>query len=375
MADYILNDKQFLNLKESIEFQQKYSVALENWEKFTQEEKKYIIETFSSLYPNKNEKLNEGTWMNTLGDIIGIFDPTGVVDFVNGISYISQGDKLFGFLSLISAVPYVGDFVAKPVMASLRVGGPSAKGLKNVMNLVKGGDTVRASAELAKISKTDGTVTKFVNGFAKMAGKLKEMIIRAPNGIFKGLKNTVLQWIEVFEKGAIAGKPLRVYGQKLATQLPKLSKAEQLSKLKALKQIAGETNFFRSYRTSNKILSWKNIWGGMPQLMNRNKSVRALMRKSKWWLGFLDYVNVANFVGPEEFKKKVGDAEFEKMMAEYQKSPQAQKNFADEYGANETSSNITTGSPSVSPSSTGGDSIQQMVTNMFMSKLNPIPGM
>ena len=99
------------------------------------------------------------------------------------------------------------------------------------------------------------------------------------------------------------------------------------------------------------------------------------MRKSKWWLGFLDYVNVANFVGPEEFKKKVGDAEFEKMMAEYQKSPQAQKNFADEYGANETSSNITTGSPSVSPSSTGGDSIQQMVTNMFMSKLNPIPGM
>jgi len=375
MADYILNDKQFLNLKESIEFQQKYSVALENWKKFTQEEKKYIIETFSFLYPNKNEKLNEGTWMNTLGDIIGIFDPTGVVDFVNGISYISQGDKLFGFLSLISAVPYVGDFVAKPVMASLKVGGPSARGLKNVMNLVKGGDTVRASAELAKISKTDGIVAKFVNGFGKMAGKLKEMIMRAPNGIFKGLKNTVLQWIELFEKGAIAGKPLRVYGQKLATQLPKLSKAEQLSKLKALKQIAGETNFFRSYRTSNKILSWKNIWGGMPQLMNRNKSVRALMRKSKWWLGFLDYVNVANFVGPEEFKKKVGDSEFEKMMAEYQKSPQAQKNFADEYGDNETSSNITTGSPSVSPSSTGGDSIQQMVTNMFMSKLNPIPGM
>ena len=37
------------------------------------------------------EQLNEA-WWNTLGDIVGIFDPTGIVDVVNGIDYIRQGD-------------------------------------------------------------------------------------------------------------------------------------------------------------------------------------------------------------------------------------------------------------------------------------------
>jgi hypothetical protein len=370
MADYILNNKQLSTLKQNIEFQEKYNLALENWEKFTIEQKEYVVETFSFLYPDKVRNLNEASWLNTLGDIIGIFDPTGVVDFVNGISYIAQGDQLFGFLSLVSAVPYVGDFVAKPVMAAIRVGGPSAKGLKNVMNLAKAGDTVRASAELARISKTDGIIAKFVNGFGKMAGKLKEMILRSPGGIFKGFKNTILQWIELFEKGAAAGKPLRVYGQKLAKQLPTLTKAEQLNRLKALKEIAAETNFFRSYRTPNQVLSWKNIWGGLPQLMGRNKSVRALMRKSKWYLGFLDYLGVANFVGPEEFKKKVGDSEFERMLREYQKTTQSRTNFADEYGVDDsTSQGADSSSTSTSSQAQSGDPIQQMIQSLVLGRL------
>jgi hypothetical protein len=369
MPDYILKKEQLEHITNEIEFQQKYNLALENWENFTKEQKEFVVETFKNWYPEKVKYINEAHWLNTLGDVIGIFDPTGVVDFVNGVSYILQGDQLFGFLSLISAVPYIGDAVAKPVMASLRVGGPSVKGLKNVMGLAKAGDTARASAELARISKTDGTVAKFVQGFGKLSGKLKEMILRSPGGLFKGVKNTILQWIELFEKGAKAGKPLRIYGQNLAAKLPTLSKTEQLSKLKALKQIADETNFFKSYRTPNKILSWKNIWGGMPQLMGRNKSVRALMRKSKWWLGFLDYVGVANFVGPEEFKNKVGDTEFEKMLANYQKTPQSQQNFADEHGVDETTPETQGQSQSTDTQSPKGDVIQQMVQSLVLGRV------
>ncbi len=33
---------------------------------------------------SENYMINEAEWYNTLGDIIGIFDPSGVVDFVNG---------------------------------------------------------------------------------------------------------------------------------------------------------------------------------------------------------------------------------------------------------------------------------------------------
>ena len=57
----------------------------------------------------------EAEWYNLVGDILGIADPTGVIDIVNGVSYFSQGDHLFGLLSLISAIPYAGDVAAKPV--------------------------------------------------------------------------------------------------------------------------------------------------------------------------------------------------------------------------------------------------------------------
>jgi hypothetical protein len=67
-------------------------------------------------------QLNESEWYNTVGDVLGLIDPTPTVDFINGLSYISQGDYLFGLLSLIYAVPYFGDAVAKPVTGALKIG-------------------------------------------------------------------------------------------------------------------------------------------------------------------------------------------------------------------------------------------------------------
>lgn len=368
MPDFILNQQQLKLVQENIEFQKKYELACENWTKFSDEEKEYVVEVFKSLYPKKI--VNESKWYNTLGDIVGIFDPTGVVDFVNGISYIVQGDQLFGFLSMVSAVPYIGDVVAKPVMASLRVGGPAAKGLKNVMALSKAGDTARAASELARISKTDGLIAKFVKGFGKLSGKLKEMILRSPGGLFKGLKNTVLQWIELFEKGAVAGKGVRLKGQKLASVLPTLSKEQQLIKLKELKKIADSTGFFKTYRTPGKIFSWKTIWGGLPQLMGRNRSVRALMRKSKWWLGFLDYIGIGNYVGPEELKNKLGEKDFVNKINQYQQTPEAQQNFGDEYGAQIDSNTSQQTTPQNQQQSGGSqDIIKDMIQSLVLGRV------
>jgi len=64
-------------------------------------------------------------WYNTLGDIVGIFDPTGIVDIANAISYWTQGKKTFALLSLVSAVPGV-DWATKPfVIGSKIVAGAS----------------------------------------------------------------------------------------------------------------------------------------------------------------------------------------------------------------------------------------------------------
>ena len=72
-----------------------------------------------SLYYDNTQILNE-EWWNTLGDVVGIFDPTGVVDLVNGIDYVRQGEYFFGFLSMISIIPYVGDAIAKPIIIHIQ---------------------------------------------------------------------------------------------------------------------------------------------------------------------------------------------------------------------------------------------------------------
>ena len=70
------------------------------------------------------EPLSEG-WLNTLADIVGIFDPTGLVDIGNAISYWSQGKKTFALLTLVSAIPGI-DWATKPfVLGSKIVAGAS----------------------------------------------------------------------------------------------------------------------------------------------------------------------------------------------------------------------------------------------------------
>jgi len=65
-------------------------------------------------------------WYNLLGDIAGIFDPTGIVDTANAISYWSQGKKTFALLSLISAIPGL-DFITKPFMIGGKIVGGASK--------------------------------------------------------------------------------------------------------------------------------------------------------------------------------------------------------------------------------------------------------
>ena len=96
-------------------------ILQEKWDNLFKEEKIFVVEFLRSAYPEKSKLLKESKWYNTLGDIVGIFDPTGIIDVVNGISYWRQGDKLFALLSFISAVPYVGDLVAKPVVGLFKM--------------------------------------------------------------------------------------------------------------------------------------------------------------------------------------------------------------------------------------------------------------
>jgi hypothetical protein len=218
-------------------------------------------------------------------------------------------------------------------MGALKIGAPSAKALSGVMKLSKAGKSADAAAELAKISKSGGIVGTFVSGIGKYAGKLKDLVKRVP--MPGGMKRTITQWIELFEKGAVKGKTVRYGAGVFAKNMPKLTKAQQVDGLQKLIKASKESGLFSSYRTTKGLFSWKTLFRGMPQLIGRNASVRSLMRQTKLWAGFLDFLGLANFVGPDEALKEMGQEKLESKFAEYQKTPQAQEYAQETFGDTE----------------------------------------
>jgi hypothetical protein len=378
MVQIIINESQFNSIKGELEIQSKLKLAEDKWNNFSDEEKNFVVEFLKVIYPKKSKLLKEA-WYNTLGDIVGIFDPTGVVDLVNGVSYLTQGDTLFGFLSIISAVPYVGDAVAKPVMGALKLGAPSAKALEAVLKTAKAGDTAKAGADLAKLAGQGGITGTFVKGLEYVGPKLKSIVERVPGGFMtKGLKNTILGWIELFAKAGKQGKLTQRAMGRLARRLPKLSPAVAAKKLEDLsKAVKSTPGVFTGYRTTKGLFSWKTVFGGMPQLMGRNKSVRALMRQSKWWLGFLDYIGLGNWVGPDELVEKLGGEEaMRQKMEEYNKTPEAEQNFQDEYGAEEpqeTQQNQSSSSTNNKSNTADLDPFAKLLRSLFTGQMNPLP--
>ena len=370
MADFILTDKHISYIVKNFTIHDNYRLAEENWSSFSKGQKEFVFE-FLKASQNKKIVIKEA-WYNTLGDIVGIFDPTGVVDLVNGISYINQGELLFGFLSVISAAPYVGDIVAKPVMGALKIGAPSAKALEGVLKLAKSGNMAKASEYLAKLTAKGGLIGKFVNGMKTVATRLKNIINKLPDNTFKGggLKRTLLQWIELFEQGAKRGLGARIKGSNLAKNFKNLSPADASKKLEELIKLTKNTGgLFSGFKNTKGALSSKVLFGGMPQLIGRNRSVRTLMRKSKWWLGFLDFLGIGNWVGPDETIKMLGsEQEMISKMEEYNKTPEAQNYFQEEFGqSNNMFSNQNTNymAPQPSNQSSNNDPFSNFLTSLM----------
>jgi hypothetical protein len=218
-------------------------------------------------------------------------------------------------------------------MYALKLGKPSTKALNGIMKLSKAGKTTEAASELAKLSSQSGLVSTFVKGMGKIGTQLEGLIKAMPGGVLKGFKNTLLEWIQLFKNAAKSGTVSRQVTANLAKRMARMTPAQQVENLKQLKTaMKGAEGTFTGYRTGNKFFSWKTFWGGMPQLMGRNRSVRALMRKTKWYLGLLDFLGIGNFVGPDELLTKMGDAKYEQSIQEYNKTAQAQQYASEDFG-------------------------------------------
>jgi hypothetical protein len=303
------------------------------WNSLSIAEREFVIETLFALYPEKKKIINEAEWWNTLGDIVGIFDPTGVVDIVNGLDYMRQGDHLFGLLSMISAVPYLGDLFAKPVIGVMKLGGEGAKILRGIKT---SSDVASAGAKIPEfgkfLNKSDEILPEFIQ-ILKKGEKIP---------VIGGLIKVINEWITLLFNGAKEYK-LGRSSSKTVTK-GSISAEEKISLLNSIKDIlkpGAKTKTFRTYKDLDPSLWSKYVVGGVGRVWG-NRSVRSLMRRTKWYLGLLDYLGIANFVGPDELEAKLGKNTVLNGIEKYSQTPQSKQAWEQDVSGSDLGQEIKT---------------------------------
>jgi hypothetical protein len=352
-------------------YQEEFTKILnEKWNKLTNQDKRIVVEMLKTIYPDKKHLLKEDKWYNTVGDILGIFDPTGIVDLVNGISYWRQGDKLYAILSWISVLPFLGDAIAKPVIGVLKVGGSATKAFRAAV-IAKDATKIGSMAKNA-----GGPIAKMVEKTPSWGPKLIELLRKSVGrvpGVGKGLVNAVEEYVQIFTK---AGKevtlPSKVMkGGKMVNVQKALTAAEKETLLKQLAKQEGKVfsgykdmkNSWWKYMSSDATLGQK-LYAGVPRIFGGNPATRSLMRRTKVYLGFLDWLGLANFVGPDELQQTIPNAE--EKWNEYSQTPEAQQMWSSEMGVGQTQTQTQT-QPSTTPNEKGGDVLSTIIGGLLGS--------
>jgi hypothetical protein len=401
MNTIVLNENSFKNRIEEIYLEEKRNILEERWNKLSSEEKKFVLETYRNLYPSKKHFINESTWLNTAADIVGIFDPTGIVDAINAASYFYQGDYFFGLLSMVSVIPYVGDTVAKPLMG---IGKASklTKGVDDALKLIAAGDKVGGAKILEKAARSNSLMNKFVKTAGNWAESLKTFVDRLPVGglgrkLTSGVRNMIKDWCDVFiglskQRSVFKAKAAKIAAeipsnpanaQKLVSEFNKLIKNDKSWATK----FSSFTGQYKNVRTAGtKFLKpWSAGWmskyfwpGATVGLLWRNRDLTSLVRRTKWYSGYLFYLAdlFPNLVfpsntTPDEIAKLIGDDKLNQTTKEYAQTPEAEKLWDSEFSnldVSEPQQSFTSKSsrdvpppPSSSSSAGGGDIIDNLI--------------
>jgi hypothetical protein len=370
MPDYILNKNQINIIHNNLINNTQDINSL--WESTKLEDREFILEYLKYFYPEKAKLIKEAKWYNTVGDILGIFDPTGVVDMVNGVSYFSQGDYFFGLLSMISVIPYFGDAIAKPIMG-LGKGSKLMKGMNKALDLAKQGKTLEAGLILEKASKQSPIFSKLVSTSLKWGPKLKSAVMSIPV-IPKSFKRMISDWIDLFLSGAKKStQARRVVGNYNFVSKVALSSKDDAVKLisNMKKMVSSNTKVFRNFKFKDPTFMSKYFWPGFTiGKLRRNRDMVALLRKTKFWAGFLDYIGIGNFVGPEEIPDT---EEMNNKFQEYVNGEDSKKNWVQDVSLiddQEESAPQTTNNNGSEQK--GGGIVDDILKSIFLGPLKPM---
>lgn len=335
MPSIILTENQYINLIDAVEKENTIDLQdlQEKWDNLSENTKEFILE-YLCYFNNADSKiLKENKWYNTVGDILGIFDPSGLVDLINGFSYLNQGDYFFGLLSMVSVIPYVGDAVAKPLIG-LGKTSKLVKGIDEALKITRaGGDVAKASKIIEEGAKSSSLIAKFVESSAKWGPKLTEAIKKIPM-VPKGLKKVIIDWIELFTKAAGTSKTAVNVSKNLAKQIATKSPKEAAELIKTFKAgLKNDAKLFKNFKPKDPSFMAKYFWPGFTLGLRRNRDLVSLTRRTKFWAGFLDFIGMGNFVGPEEVVNKLGVEESDKLLRQYANSKEGQDNMRSDYSS------------------------------------------
>jgi hypothetical protein len=322
MKSVIIKESDLKERFSKIYKEEQIKILEEKWDKLSKNDKLFVVEFLKQIYPNKAKLISESKWYNTVGDILGFLDPTGVVDIVNGISYWRQGDKMYALLSWISALPIIGDVIGKSVIGLFKMGGSSAKAFK--MAALAGDAT-----KMAKIAKRGGPLkgllSKSVEWGGKILSPLKSLIGKVPF-VGPGFIRVVEDFVKLFTK---AGAKME-QGAKIATNIVGKAKtagrALTTAEKSILKKALESATTFRGFRDFKGAAG---LSGGMGRLWG-NRSTRGLMRRTKWYLGLLGFLGLKNFVNPDDLENNV--VGLDNKIEEYNKTEEAKNNLSQDLG-------------------------------------------
>lgn len=188
MSIKVLNESELKLRMAQIYKEEKIKELKSKWEKFTKEEKIFVLEFYKALHPD-SKLLSESRWYNWIGDIVGLIPGLELVNVVNGVSYWRQGEKFFSLLSFLAGIPAMG-FITNPIKLLSR--GGSA-----VLTALRGAVALGDSGKIAGIASKSGVIGKFVGAVgtwgSKLLGVLARIGERIPfvRTIIKGMRGIV----------------------------------------------------------------------------------------------------------------------------------------------------------------------------------------
>lgn len=319
-----------------------------------------------------SELLNEAKWWNAIGDVVGIFDPTGAVDLINGFDYLRQGDTFFAMLSFVSVIPYIGDLAAKPIMMAGK-GSKLYKTANQAAKIAKT-DPIRATKMLETVANSSSASRYLFGKVRTWAPKVRKMLDMVPGGkLIPGLINTLKDFISLFEKMGVGTQKASAMIRRAAKNPMTTKEVETLAK-QVQTAVSKDGRLFRELggASAKGVAGMKNYkMSGIPRLFG-NKATRSLMRRTKFWAAFLDYLGVANFVGPDELINQMGEGQFNTSMNDYVQTDQAKQSWQDEFGDVQPEQSAATPETNQSTTVNQKSQPQDFLTDMLFGPLNPL---